>query len=351
MCRSRASARSRSTCSSSRARRVLSPAAATPSTTGPTQPIEQLHVQLGRAAEDRSAGHRRRRARKAVHALPLPDLPPATGDAGRRDARDALRDHARGARLPERRAADQAGRQRQLRQQRRDHAQPGHAARRPAERPRQAPQIRPACRPAPAQAGRRIGPRAQRVQRGQRLGRRRHHRHHRRRPDADRTRLHRLRHGGWWPAHGALQARCADQPLLLDPVGPLRGAPRQGRHDRSGRVLPPGSRVQRRAHGQGDAGVAGAVQRTVLALPVPPGAHPRVPELRPLRAVVCQHHPVLGRHRLSDQARRRRTRSTSSPTSPRTRSRTSGGAISSCPATSRARPCWSRASRSTRRCW
>src|ERR1043166_9169168 len=44
---------------------------------------------------------------------------------------------------------------------------------------------------------------------------------------ADRAGLHGQRHHGPRPPHGALQARDADQPLLLDPVGALRGAPRR----------------------------------------------------------------------------------------------------------------------------
>ena len=127
---------------------------------------------------------------------------------------------------------DAGGAQRLVRQQLRDRAVGRLRARGPARGARQAPQVRPAGRAAAAQAGGRVGAPVQRARARQRLGDVRHHRHHRRRPDADRARARRSA----TPAsasdrerapHRALPQRRADQPVLLDPVGPLRHPPRR----------------------------------------------------------------------------------------------------------------------------
>ena len=71
--------------------------------------------------------------------------------------------------------------------------------------------------------------------------------------------------------------------------------------------------------------VARLLHGELLAVPAPAGAHPRVPALRALRAELRQHDPVLGVDRLHRRPARSRQTSTTCSTSPRTRSRTSGG--------------------------
>jgi ABC-2 type transport system permease protein len=85
------------------------------------------------------------------------------------------------------------GRQRDLHQQHRARAHPGHEPRRPAAGPRQAPQVRPAAGAADGQAGRHPQPPVQRPAPRRRLRVLRHHGDHRGRPDADRAGLQDVR--------------------------------------------------------------------------------------------------------------------------------------------------------------
>ena len=86
----------------------------------------------------------------------------------------------------------------------------------------------------------------------------------------------------------------------------LAGTVRRGRRDRD--LLPPGARVQRRPHDRRGEEVARLLHGELRPVPAPAGAHPRVPALRELRAVVPQHHPVLGVDRLHRARRERRRR-------------------------------------------
>ena len=55
-------------------------------------------------------------------------------------------------------------------------------------------------------------------------------------------------HGRGRPPHGPLSHRRADQQLLLDAVGAVRGGEGPLEERRAGGLLPPGARLQRRAH-------------------------------------------------------------------------------------------------------
>jgi ABC-2 type transport system permease protein len=117
----------------------------------------------------------------------------------------------------------------------------------------------------------------------QRLGRRRHHDHHRRRPGADRPGLHPQRHHGRMAAapRGSSPRRRSTTSSRSSPAATRSRATRSRcrQEDRPGRLPPARPRIQRAAHAGGDEELARPVQRTVLALPVQAGAHPRVPEL------------------------------------------------------------------------
>ncbi len=109
------------------------------------------------------------------------------------------------------------------------------------------------------------------------------------------------------------------------PVGALGGEARPLERRRHRGLLPPRAPLQRGPDDRGVEEVAGLLHEELRPLPAPAGAHHRVPALRALRAVVPEHHPVLGEHRLHRADRRSPRTSTTSSTSRRTRSRTSGG--------------------------
>ena len=184
----------------------------------------------------------------------------------------------------------------------------GCRPRRSAERPRQAPQVRPADRSCGRPSWKTMRPRAQRLARRQRLGRRPTSRVT---TDADQTpiapglqaRATRRQDGR---AHRALRSRRADPPLLLDPVGALRGQDATQWHEGVDLAVyyHPAPRVQRRPHAGRDEGVARRFQRAVLAVPVPArrasSSSRRTRTSRSRSPTPCR----IRRHRLHRAARR-----------------------------------------------
>ena len=92
-------------------------------------------------------------------------------------------------------------------------------------------------------------------------------------------------------------------------------------------LLRPAACVQRRSHDRIGEEVARLLHEEFLAVPVPPGAHPRVSELRGVCAEFRQHDSVFGSRSASSPTCATRTISTTCSTSPRTKSRISGGRI------------------------
>ncbi len=140
-----------------------------------------------------------------------------------------------------------------------------------------------------------------------RLDRLRRHGDDFRRPDRARARLPAARVDRGRPAPFPLQDGRADPQLLRVPLRALRREARrvarwrQGRADRD--LLPARARVRPRPDDRGREGFARLLHEELQPLPAPPGADPRVPALRALRAVVPEHHPVLGGDRLHRQGR------------------------------------------------
>ncbi len=133
---------------------------------------------------------------------------------------------------------------------------------------------------------------------GRRLDRLRSDRQHRRRPDRHRAGLPAARVDRGRPALLRLQDGQPDPRFLRVPVGALRRE--EGSLERRGHrgLLPARARVQPRPHDRRGQGVAGLLHDELRPLPAPAVPHPRVPALRRVRAVVPQHDPVLGGHRL-----------------------------------------------------
>ena len=161
---------------------------------------------------------------------------------------------------------------------------------------------------------------------GRRLDRLRDHGQHQRRPDRARAGLPAARVDRGRPPLLPLQDGPADAGVLLLPVGALgrckrgewHGVPIEVYYDPKhpynvDRMIDAREEVARLLHG------------ALRALPAPPGAHPRVPALRALRAELRQHDSVLRSRSASSPTCAIPTTSTTCSTSPRTRSRTSGG--------------------------
>ncbi len=166
-----------------------------------------------------------------------------------------------------------------------------------------------ADRAADAEARRREGAREYLYQQRRGLDQLRYHRVHRRRPDRGGAGLSAEGMDGQRPALFPLHDdRRRDGPtdaaVLLVPVGALRGEAREleGRGYRG--VLQPGARVERGPNDPWREGCAGLLRRELHAVPVQATAHPGVSELRQLRAVVRQHHPVLRVDRLHRRSAR-----------------------------------------------
>ena len=142
----------------------------------------EIHVRWARDTDLQRLDLPGARLRQEFAGLQLPDLRRSSrrSTAGAR-ARDAIRDRARAARLPQRPQPGRHRRQRHVPQQHADRAVPRNGTRRAAAGSRQAPEVRPAAGAAPAQARGRRRPRQPLSPARQRLGDRRHHRLDRRR--------------------------------------------------------------------------------------------------------------------------------------------------------------------------
>ncbi len=198
--------------------------------------------------------------------------------------------------------------------------QPGRAD----HRPQRAPQARARRRAARCEARRRIGARQPGLP-GFGVDRLRDRRQHQRGPDRARAGLPAARMDARRSALFPLQDGSADAAVLLLPVGALGSAARRVARAADRGLLRRQASVQRRPHDRGVAEVARLLHGELLAVPAPAGAHPRVPALRAIRAELRQHDPVLGVDRLRRRPAQAGQPSTTCSTSPRTRSRTSGG--------------------------
>ena len=214
--------------------------------------------------------------------------------------------------------------QRHVLQQRRHVPAPRLQPGRADHRPQRATQARARRRAARREARGRIGARQHGLP-GCGLDQLRNRRQHQRRPDRARARLSAARMDARRPALFPLQDGSADAAVLLLSVGALAGAARRLARTADRDLLRRQASVQRRPHDRGDAEVARLLHGELLALPASSGAHPGVPALRAIRAELRQHDPVLGVDRLRRRPAQARQTSTTCSTSPRTRSRTSGG--------------------------